>query len=140
MSAVALLDRFYGGLFEDGFYISRRKNTIFISIACNNPDPTCFCIGLGAGPYLKSGFDIQLTDLGDRYLVQIGSKEGQSLIKNFRHLFQRPGKADYDDQYEANLSSQSKFEKRITLENVRQKILSGKVEDSFWGISCLEVF
>lgn len=140
ISAVALLDRFYGGVFEDNFYMSRRKNTAFISIACNNPDPTCFCAGLGAGPYLKAGFDIQLTDLGDRYLAQVGSKEGQSLIKNFRHLFQMPRKADYDDQYEANLSSQSKFEKRITLENVRQKILAGKVEDSFWESVALRCF
>lgn len=140
MSAVALLDKFYGGLFEDSFYVKRRRNTVFISIVCNNPDPTCFCTGLGTGPYLKAGFDIQLTDLGDRYLAQVGSKEGQSLIKNFRHLFQMPQKLDYDDQYEANLSSQSKFEKRITLENVRQKILAGKVDDSFWESVALRCF
>ena len=54
------------------------------------------------------------------------------MIKGFGHIFRRPKKADYDDQYEANLSSQSKFEKRITLENVRQKIVAGKVPDSFW--------
>ena len=140
ISAVALLDRFYGGVFEDNFYMSRRKNTAFISIVCNNPDITCFCAGLGTGPYLKSGFDIQLTDLGDRYLVQVGSGEGQAMIKGFGHLFERPKKADYDDQYEANLSSQSKFEKRITLENVRQKILAGKVDDSFWESVALRCF
>jgi len=132
VSAITLLDRFYGGLFEDDFYMNRRRKTVFISIACNSPDPTCFCIGLGTGPFLKSGFDIQLTDLGNRYLVQVGSGEGLKIIKGFRHIFQRPKKTDYDDQYEAMLSSQSGFEKRITLETVRQKIIAGKVEDSFW--------
>ncbi len=132
ISAIALLDRFYGGLLEDDFYMSRRRNTCFISIACNNPDPTCFCSGLGTGPALKTGFDLQFTDLGDRYLVQAGSREGLRMINGFMHLFLLPEKADRDDQYEVLLSSQSIFEKRITLENVRQKILAGKVPDSFW--------
>ena len=132
MSAVGLMDTFYGGKCEDDFYTERRNNTFFISIACNRPAPSCFCIGLGTGPFLKEGFDIQLTDLGDRYMVQIGSTKGRQLIKGYGHIFRRPKKADYDDQYEANLSCQSKFEKRITLENVRQKILAGEVPDSFW--------
>ncbi len=140
ISAIALLDRFYGELYEDSFYMDRRRNTVFISIACNTPDPTCFCIGLGTGPFLKSGFDIQLTDLGNRYLVQAGSGEGLKIIRRFRHLFQKPEKTDFDDQYEAMLSSQSGFEKRITLETVRQKIITAKVEDSFWESVALRCF
>jgi ferredoxin len=132
ISAVALLDRFYGGLFEDNYYMSRRRNTVFISIECNNPDPTCFCIGLGTGPFLREGYDIQLTDLGSRYLVQVGSAEGRRMIKGYGHIFGKPEKADYDDQFEARLSSQSSFNKRIILENVRKKILEKNVGDSFW--------
>lgn len=132
ISAITLLDRFFGEKFNDDYYMSRRNNTVFISIGCNNPDSTCFCIGLGSGPFLSSGFDVQLSDLGDRYLVEIGSKEGMDIVKDFSHLFSRPRKSDYDDQYEAVLSSQARFEKRINLENARQKILSGKVDDSFW--------
>lgn len=140
VSAVAILDRFYGDLQGDNFYMSRRKNTLLISLACTSPDPTCFCAGLGTGPSLKAGFDIQLTDLGDRYLLQVGSREGLRMVQNCRHIFRRPKKADYDDQYEADLSSQSKFEKRITLDNVRQKILAGKVDDSFWESVALRCF
>lgn len=132
VSAVALLDAFYGGVHKDDFYLSRRKSTRLISVVCNTPDPTCFCIGLGTGPFLKTGFDIQLTDLGDRYLAQIGTKEGQRMVKGFTHVFRAAKKADYDDQYEAHLSAQSKFEKRITLDAVRRKIIDKKIDDSFW--------
>ena len=90
ISAITLLDRFYGGTFTDDYYMSRRKNTIFISIVCNNPDPTCFCLGLGTGPFLKSHFDIQLTDLGDRYVVETASKQGADLIKHHPYLFSKP--------------------------------------------------
>ncbi|MEW6068496.1 MAG: 4Fe-4S dicluster domain-containing protein [Nitrospirota bacterium] len=132
MSAVALLDKFFSKDFVDGYYMSRRENTIFISIVCNNPDPTCFCVGLGTGPFLKSGFDIQLTDIGDRYMVETDSKEGAALIKEYHYLFSKAKRSDYEDQYETILSSQTRFEKRINLENARQKILSERISDAFW--------
>jgi ferredoxin len=141
MSAISLLDRFYGEGFTDDYYMSRRKNTVCISIVCNNPDPTCFCIGLGTGPFLESNFDIQLTDLGDRYLVETASQQGAKLTSDHSYLFSKPKKSDYDDQYEIILSSQSKFEKKINLENARQKILKERISDVFWdwvARRCLE--
>ncbi len=145
VSAINLIDRFYTSRFEssydrahpnrkfeDSYYTARRRNTIFISIGCNNPDPICFCNSVGTGPFLEAGFDVQLTDLGDRYFVQIGSNEGEGLVGPYRHLFEEAQKQDYDDQYEVVLSALTKFEKRINLEEARQKILAGKVSDSFW--------
>ena len=145
VSAFRLIDRFFYGKtevsydrahpnknFQDSYYISQRKNIIFISLGCNNPAPTCFCNSLGTGPFLESGFDVQLTDLGDRFFVQIGSPEGKRIVKNYRHLFEKAQKQDYDDQYEVILSTLTKFEKRLDFEGVRQKILSGEVGDSLW--------
>lgn len=141
ISAIALLDRFFGENFVDDYYMSRRVNTIFISIVCNNPEPTCFCLGLGTGPFLKSNFDIQLTDIGDRYIVETYSKKGSDLIKDYYYLFSKPKKSDYETQYEILLSSQASFEKRINLENARQKILIERISDPFWdwiGRRCFE--
>jgi ferredoxin len=145
ISAMNIIDRFYGSAtessydrshpnrkFQDTYYLSRRKNTVFISLGCNNPAPTCFCNSLGTGPFLESGFDIQLTDLGDRLFVQLGSEKGGNIVMRFRHLFETPKKEDHDDQYEALLTSHTKFEQRINLELTRNKILSGEVTDSFW--------
>lgn len=145
MSAINLIDRFYSSKFEssydlahpnrkseDNYYTARRRNTVFISIGCNNPDPTCFCNSVGTGPFLESGFDVQLTDLGDRYFVQTGSNAGKTITNSYRYLFEEAQRQDYDDQYEIMLSALTKFEKRINLEETRQKILAGKVRDSFW--------
>jgi hypothetical protein len=87
LSAVAILDRFYLGNNKDVYYESRRKSTATIAIACNQPDPTCFCLGLGTGPFLKTGFDLQLTDLGDRFLVETGTETGAALIRDYSHIF-----------------------------------------------------
>jgi sulfhydrogenase subunit beta (sulfur reductase) len=132
LSAVAILDRFYLANSKDVNYETRRRNTAMIAIACNRPDPTCFCLGLGTGPFLKRGFDVQLTDLGDRFLVETGTDTGASLVRDFRHIFTEPGVADREDLYEARLASQSGFEKQVNLERVRKLILAGSVKDSLW--------
>ncbi len=132
VSSLNILDRFFIDEMPDPYYRARRKNTLLISVVCNNPAPTCFCIGLDTGPYLKSGFDIQLTDLGNRYFVQAESRKGLSVIKNYGFLFMRPARADYDDQYEVILSSKARFQKRISLQQSRQLILSERVKDEFW--------
>ncbi len=105
------------------------------------PDPTCFCLSLGAGPFLKAGFDVQLSDLGDRFVVETGSETGAALIKDFPHIFSEPRQADQDDLYEARLASQSRFEKHVNLEQVRRSILAGRVNDAFWdsvAVRCFE--
>lgn len=145
VSARNIADKFYldgGGMapgisdplggVRDPYYAKRRENTLFISVVCNVPDTTCFCSGLGTGPYLREGFDIQLYDLGDRYLVQAGSKETEKLIKRYSFLMRRPEKADIEDQYEVEVRSRAMFQKNISLEGARQKIKDGSVPDSFW--------
>jgi len=132
LSAIAVLDRFYLGDSRDAYYESRRRNTVTIAIACNQPDPTCFCLGLGTGPFLKAGFDLQLTDLGDRFVVETGSEAGSALVRDFPHIFTELQLADSEDFYEVRLGAQSRFEKRVNLEQVRKRILSGAVDDAFW--------
>ncbi|MBI4823164.1 MAG: 4Fe-4S dicluster domain-containing protein [Nitrospirae bacterium] len=132
VSAVNILDRFFLRGFKDPYYASRRENTFFISIVCGKPDETCFCSGLGTGPYLKKGFDIQLYDLGDRYLVQSGSNEAEHWLNRYSFLMRNPDKTDLEDLFEIELSSKAMFQKRISLGSARQAILSGNVKDDFW--------
>jgi heterodisulfide reductase subunit C len=145
VSAMNLIQRFYTGNtessydrahpkteFADSYFMSRRKDIVFISLVCTEPSSTCFCNSLETGPFLESGFDIQLTDLGDRFFVQIGSRAGKETVHNYRDLFENAQKQDYDDQYEIILSAQTKFEKRINLRETRESIRSGHVNDSLW--------
>jgi len=141
LSAIRILDTFYLGKTRDSYYESRRSRTVLIAIACNQPDPTCFCLGLGTGPFLKTGFDVQLTDLGDRFLVETGSEIGASLTSPYPHIFTEPKSPDNDDLYEARLASQSRFEKRVNLEQVSKRIQAGEVPDAFWksvAVRCFE--
>lgn len=82
------LDKVFIKDFNDPYYIARRKNTLIIGLTCREPADYCFCSYTGSGPMIRDGFDLMLTDLGDLYLVEIGSEEGERLIKFNLDLFE----------------------------------------------------
>ena len=60
--------------FPSPYYISRRQNTFIVGID-HEPCEGGFCRSLGTDT-VTHGFDLFLTDLGDRYFVAIGSDRG----------------------------------------------------------------
>jgi len=69
------------GLFPSPYYQSRRRNTVVVGVLCATPCTDGFCRAVGANE-VTHGFDLFLTDLGDRYFVSIGSDRGFTLLRN----------------------------------------------------------
>jgi sulfhydrogenase subunit beta (sulfur reductase) len=72
-----------GSLAGDPMY-SRRRASMFVVVAeCGSPSGTCFCLSMGTGPGVDSGFDLALTELldgeGHRFLVRSGSARGSEI-------------------------------------------------------------
>jgi formate hydrogenlyase subunit 6/NADH:ubiquinone oxidoreductase subunit I len=68
------------GNFPSPYYLSRRKNTFVVGID-HMPGEKCFCASVGADT-VTHGFDLFLTDLGDRYFVAIDSDRGFRVLSN----------------------------------------------------------
>ena len=68
------------GLFPSPYYVSRRRNTVVIGVACQEPCEDGFCRAVGTNE-VTHGFDLFLTDLGDRWFVTIGSDRGFGLLR-----------------------------------------------------------
>ena len=64
--------------FASPYYISRRRNTVVIGVD-HEPGERCFCRSVGSDT-VDRGFDLFLTDLGERYFVAIGSDRGYGLL------------------------------------------------------------
>ncbi len=62
------------------YYGSKRSNMFIIGMDCE-PQPFCFCRSMGTDTALH-GFDMFLTDLGDRYFVEILSATAFNWLKN----------------------------------------------------------
>jgi len=58
-----------------------RKNVKIVSMDCNNPAETCFCMSVGGDPYPEDGFDLNLSFVGNDLFIQTGSDEGNRLMK-----------------------------------------------------------
>ncbi|MGQ4833555.1 MAG: 4Fe-4S dicluster domain-containing protein [Candidatus Asgardarchaeia archaeon] len=78
---------------NDVFFKARRENTILIPFSCTKPCNSGFCKDLG-GPSLRDGFHLQFTDIGEYYLVEVGTEKGRKIINKFRELFEEGTEED----------------------------------------------
>lgn len=77
-----LLDKVFGGKPKDPYYGNKRTRTVVISMACEEPDPSCFCLAAGGGPCSAKGSDLLLLDMGDHYLVTADTEKGMALLED----------------------------------------------------------
>jgi formate hydrogenlyase subunit 6/NADH:ubiquinone oxidoreductase subunit I len=65
--------------FPNPYYLSRRKNTFIVGID-HDPGEDCFCQSVGADT-VTHGFDLFLTDLGEKYFVAVNSDRGFNTLQ-----------------------------------------------------------
>lgn len=66
--------------FKDPWWVERRRSTILVGLACNEPCSTCFCTTVGTGPFDTRGLDAMLVDVGDGYVLRAVTERGQELV------------------------------------------------------------
>jgi ferredoxin len=99
LHAVKILDAVYtgyAGTAIDSNYVIRRKMTSIIGIDCLHPWQYSFSASMGTAlpPEI---FDLWLTDLGDDYLVEVGSIKGSGLLKRYLNT-ENASEADLDQR------------------------------------------
>jgi len=82
LHALKLLDAVFIGDLVDVNYRARRSATAIIGVDCLNPWPYSFAASMGTA-LPPAIFDIWLTDIGDEYLIEIGSDRGADLVKRY---------------------------------------------------------
>jgi sulfhydrogenase subunit beta (sulfur reductase) len=104
-------ERFFGHPIEDPYFKARSENTVMFSLVCNKPPKKeCFCICCDAGPYLDGGFDVQLTDLGDRFLYEIGSDKGVKVTAPRMNMLSEASPEDLEARRRIELEADSLFD------------------------------
>ncbi|MFM7108854.1 MAG: 4Fe-4S dicluster domain-containing protein [Planctomycetaceae bacterium] len=81
LAALAVQDRvFIRDDFLDEAYARRRGRLFVVAVNCRRAAATCFCHSTGTGPAVTGGFDLALTEVGDRLAVEIGSERGATTM------------------------------------------------------------
>lgn len=138
--AIRFQERFFESQIVDSNYKARADNTLLISLVCNKPPKKeCFCICCDAGPYLDAGFDVQLTDLGDRFLYEIGSDKGQQATEPRSYLLSPAQPEDLAERRRIELQADSLFETEAYFAKAMNFISADEVPDKIWeelGSTC----
>jgi formate hydrogenlyase subunit 6/NADH:ubiquinone oxidoreductase subunit I len=136
INALLKLDRVHArDLFPSPYYISRRKNTFIVGIdheACSEG----FCRSLGTDS-VTHGFDLFLTDLGDRYFVAIDSDRGFTTLN--RVPVRDVTDADSDDYLEVRRRIVASHGPTFSVQHL-PTILDIEFESDVWkkwGAKCL---
>ncbi|MEJ5301252.1 MAG: 4Fe-4S dicluster domain-containing protein [Thermodesulforhabdaceae bacterium] len=61
---------FLRGLYLDVYYKSRRENTLFATLVCQDADDACFCSSVGGGPGDMEGSDIRITSTSEGFVLE----------------------------------------------------------------------
>jgi ferredoxin len=81
LHALAIQDKvFLGGPYIDPGYKARREKLFLVAVNCRRASATCFCHSMGTGPGVTGGFDLAITELGPRFLIEVGSNNGASIV------------------------------------------------------------
>ena len=81
MRAINQMDKVFTDENKDSNYIERRKNITIIGVDPTKTTNWSFWASMGADTVDK-GFDLWLPHIGDRYVIEIGTKAGEKILKS----------------------------------------------------------
>lgn len=140
VKAIRFQEKFYSWPIVDPLYKARSENTVLFSLVCNEPPKKeCFCICCDAGPYLEADYDVQLTDLGDRFLFEVGSEKGRKAIESGAYLLADAKPNDFTERRKIELHADSLFETVSYIAKAINYITADEAPDLVWeelGSTC----
>jgi len=133
VTGLAFLRRMHAADLPDDSYLRRESAVTIISLACSQPCPLGFCICSGAGPFAREGYDVQLSDLGDRLLAEPGSEHGQELLAAAGALFRPATSDELAQRYELEEQAKQRFgEQTCHFASAMRRISTGRVPEELW--------
>jgi len=126
--ACQLLDGVFAGTeYTDPYWSEKRRHTTLVALGCTDPCETCFCTAVGSGPFDSRGADVTLTDIGEVYVAQADTAQGEALLSRLQDASQEQIDASSQAQAEARAAMARPFE----LDGIRET-LYGLFDDEFW--------
>ncbi|MDD5189865.1 MAG: 4Fe-4S dicluster domain-containing protein [Dehalococcoidales bacterium] len=130
--AIEMLDEAFITANPDPNYIARRQNSLIIGVDCLNPSPKAFSPSMGTN-VAEAGFDLLLTDIGDTYMVTVGSQKGADLLKKHAQVIE-PTTDDIARQKMVRDEALTKYQLALDIPRERlPKLLEDAYDDPYWA-------
>jgi len=77
---------FLGGNEQDEFYKVRRENALIISGDCPAFKEACFCRAFDIDPYPTEGFDFNLANIGEGYILDVATDKAKRIAADLKQV------------------------------------------------------
>lgn len=137
--AKVIVDKLFTWDEKDPYYVEKREKSTVVGLACAEPCSNCFCTSVGGGPASTEGLDVLLTDLGESYLVQPLTDEGQSLCQAASDDLEKAAEGDVQAAEKVHQEAEKKISRQIDTGGIPEG-LPGLWENELWekvSQSCL---
>ena len=137
IEGINILEEIFTGKYPDPYFIARRKNTAIIGLDCM-PDENCFCRSMRAD-FVDKGSDLFMSDIGDSYMVMVGTSLGDDIVLATGPLFTEIDDADIEAYKRRSNEKRQMFKRDVELRDLA-KMLEIEYEDEIWdelGDKCL---
>ena len=125
-----ILDRvFLEGPFPDPYYAARRRHTAVIGIDVH-PDALHFAASMNAES-VDTGFDLFLSDIGERYLVLVGTSRGHDMVAKSGCLLAEPTSADFAEYKRRAARRRADYQTHVELAGFAE-IFDMEYESAAW--------
>jgi len=125
------MDKLFSEDHKDTNYLARREKTIIVGCDPVKASKWSFWASMGSST-VEKGFDLWLTDLGDKYYVAVGTKKGKSLLK----LAKTRSAKDADDiklkPIKADLNKLCEARKITCKSKDLTTLFASKTDDAIW--------
>ena len=146
LKAILFVDEFFKRDFEDIYYLSRCSNILTVLVGCMRPPRDCFCTSAKTGPFLpslyesdrnqESDFDLQMIDVGNAYVVEIGSKKAEQFIESHRRFFDEASEQVIAKSEQAKSSAEQAVTRKVDFEKAIENFCKDKFpRDSYETIA-----
>ena len=132
LAAILYMDVIFSQRTREPHYLGRRHNTVLVGLNCNAPFPNCFCDATKNGPFSELGADLQLTDLGDRFLVTAGRAQGETIVSRWPQFFSAAEEAEIKKQYQLYLEARGGFQRQVHVDLAIRRLAEGIVDEAVW--------
>jgi len=132
VKAILFMDDFFKRNFEDVYYLNRTMDKLLVIIGCKKPLENCFCTSAKTGPFLEAGFDLQLVDIGNSYVVEIGSKKGGEFVNNYKKFFDEASKDDIEHSKIAKHDAEEAGSLKVDFEKAIKRFCEDKVPQQMY--------
>jgi sulfhydrogenase subunit beta (sulfur reductase) len=146
LAALKVLDRaLINENFVDPIYQSWREQTTIVATDCMEVGASCHCILVDGKPWAEENFDINLSPLNNSYLITVGSKKGEDLLKLLKeHLELVQPHGDERDKIKHNRQAierklkeqNAQYLRKGDYENLRKSPIESWIEDSRTCVGC----